>query len=353
MSYTITLTKPHGADYNLVSYQDIITEDVWFTRLNAGGPLFNIKYYIDASINPTKPILSSDFWYDDASSNGGTIGVKWGIISSDGFPDVNAPGINPDLFAVPGDLSNFYSFSQMCVLLRAMIDESSKPISLVDPSGGNEWVLEDTNIADGTEMTYLENKDLACYIPAINQYFFIHILTWGYDGDTTIEYERTPLFYAEPICLVGGTPILTDEGYIEIENIKPGKNKINGRNIIAISQSISPDNELVCFEKDSLGLNIPSQKTIMTKEHKIFYNKELREAHTFIGMNNKIYNVPYDGEILYNVLLEIHHTMNVNNMIVETLHPQHKIARLLFKNSKVPYTRVKGSNIRNIIKKNI
>ena len=341
--YSITLNKPHGSDYTLEQYQDRITDSIWFTRLNAGGPLFNIKYYIDESITPTRNLVGGDFWYEESPFNGGTYGVKWGILSSDGFPDVNAPGINPDLFCDIVTNSNFFSFSQVCTLLTAMINLSSKPISLTDPSGDNTWLLQDSANANDTNMPYLENKDLACYIPATNQYFKIHILTWGYDGNTTIEYERTPLFFASDICFPAGTPVLTDQGYIEIECLKPGKNTIGRKNIIAISQTISNEKHLVCFEKDALALNIPSQNTIMTLQHKVLYNNTMEEAQTFIGKNDKIYLVPYDGEILYNVLMENHETMNVNNMKVETLHPEHKIAKLLFKKSLVPFTKVSTS----------
>ena len=37
---------------------------------------------------------------------------------------------------------------------------------------------------------------------------------------------------------------------------------------------------------------------------------------------------PYNGEPLYNILLEQHEKMQVNNLIVETLHPEHKVAKL-------------------------
>lgn len=41
-----------------------------------------------------------------------------------------------------------------------------------------------------------------------------------------------------------------------------------------------------------------------------------------------IYRVNYNKEILYNILLENHSTMYVNNLLVETLDPNHVIAKL-------------------------
>ncbi len=196
MSYSISFNKPYGADYTLPQYQDRITDDIWFTRLNSGGPLFNYKYYVDYGYtNPTTEQVGSDFWYEGAPNYGGTVLVKWAILSKSGFPDQNAPGINSSLFGTIGVTTNFYSFSQMCVLLTAMIDESSKPISLTNPSSSNQWLLQDSNTAGSTFMPYLVNKDLCCYIPSTNQYFKINISSWGGNGSPSITYTRTPLFY--------------------------------------------------------------------------------------------------------------------------------------------------------------
>ena len=38
--------------------------------------------------------------------------------------------------------------------------------------------------------------------------------------------------------------------------------------------------------------------------------------------------VKYEGQVLYNVLLENHDKMLVNNLICETLYPQHEVAQL-------------------------
>lgn len=196
-SYSINFTKLTGQDYMDPLYQDRITDDIWFTRLNTGGPLFNYKYYVNNSIVPTKNILEDDFWYHNPGSQGGTIGVKWAILNSSGFPNLSAPGINPQLFGTIGNPTNFFSFSQMCALLRAMIDESSKPISLIDPINNNTWLLENDNDVRSTYMPYLENKDLGCYIPALNLYFRIKISIWGVGDDSNpgaITYTRTILY---------------------------------------------------------------------------------------------------------------------------------------------------------------
>jgi hypothetical protein len=336
-SYPISFVKNSGDDYTNALYQDKITDNVWFTRLNTGGPLFNYKYYIDNSIIPTKNILNDDFWYDVQNSQGGTIGVKWAILSSNGFPNVSAPGINTNLFGTIGTPNNFFTFSQMCTLLTAMINRQSKPVSLVDANNDNEWLLEDTNTATGTDMPYLENKDIGCYIPAINKYFKIIISSWGI-GDNgnpgAITYSRTELYNPSNICFPGNTPIQTDQGIIMIEKINPDIHTIKNKPIIDITKTITSDKYLVCFTKNALGINYPTTTTVMSKYHKVQYKGKMIEAYKFIGKFKNVIKIKYNGEILYNVLMDKHSKMRVNNFICETLHPDNIIAKLYTRKCK-------------------
>jgi hypothetical protein len=47
-----------------------------------------------------------------------------------------------------------------------------------------------------------------------------------------------------------------------------------------------------------------------------------------LNMPGKLNYMKYKGDTLYNVLMENYETMMVNNMVVETLHPENKIALL-------------------------
>jgi hypothetical protein len=131
------------------------------------------------------------------------------------------------------------------------------------------------------------------------------------------------------ICFPAGTPIETNNGKIPIEKINPQIHTIRNKPIVGITKTIyATDKYLVCFEKDSLGNNIPSQKTIISKNHKIFYNGKMIRANEFIGLNDKITKIRYKGEILYNVLMEEYDKIIVNNLICETLYPENGIAKL-------------------------
>jgi hypothetical protein len=130
------------------------------------------------------------------------------------------------------------------------------------------------------------------------------------------------------ICFPAGTPISCNEGVIAIENLNLNIHKIRNKKIVGITKTISQDNFLVCFEKNALGSNVPCAKTIISKNHSIFYDGKMLKAKSFIEMNDKVYKVKYKGEVLYNVLMESHDKMVVNNLICETLDPNNCVAKL-------------------------
>lgn len=137
------------------------------------------------------------------------------------------------------------------------------------------------------------------------------------------------------ICFLKGTLINTNQGRIPIEKIDINIHTIRNKKIEVVTKSKSSDKYLVCIEKDALGNNIPSERTIISKNHKIFFNgkmitaKEILKAYKNLDNTQRsIYKVKYNGEILYNILLKQYDKMIVNNLICETLHPEHRIAKL-------------------------
>ena len=147
---------------------------------------------------------------------------------------------------------------------------------------------------------------------------------WTIMGDTYIPSPPPPA----PVCFVKGTPISTDSGIISIEKINPNLHTINKKKIVAITQTIYPYNYLICFEKHSLGRNYPNERTIMTSEHKVFYDGKMMEAGEFVGFFKNVYKVKYNGDVLYNVLMKKYDTIRVNNLLCETLHPSNIVAKL-------------------------
>ena len=129
-------------------------------------------------------------------------------------------------------------------------------------------------------------------------------------------------------CFPAGTPIHTNQGIVSIDKINTNIHTIRGKPIVAITKTITHDKYLVCFEQNALGNNIPSQQTIITQNHLLFYNGKMIKANDLLGKYKGVKKVKYTGQVLYNVLLENHDKMLVNNLICETLHPQNKVARL-------------------------
>ena len=138
----------------------------------------------------------------------------------------------------------------------------------------------------------------------------------------------TSTLFVSNICFPAGTLITTDQGIIAIEKINPDIHTIHGKKIVGITQTISSHDFLICFEKHALGKNIPSQRTCMTHGHEVLYNGQMRKAIEFVHTNDHVYKTKYRGDILYNVLMETHEIMEVNQLHCETLNPVNPIAKL-------------------------
>ena len=136
----------------------------------------------------------------------------------------------------------------------------------------------------------------------------------------------------EPICLPSGSPVVTDQGLVDIEKLDIAFHTISGKRIVAVTQTITPEKSLVCFEKNSLGINCPNKRTIMTQGHEVLYKGKLVQAKHFVGRLDGVHTVSYDGKVLYNVLHKMHGLMNINNMTLETLNPTNRIAKSILQN---------------------
>jgi len=143
------------------------------------------------------------------------------------------------------------------------------------------------------------------------------------------------------ICFLAGTCVTTDQGDIPIELIVPDFHTIFNKPIIAITETIMLENKLVCFEKNSLGNNIPNKKTYISNNHVIVYNNKLIQAYRFVGRVRGVYYTKYNSEFLYNILMEKHYVIKVNNLKVETLYPKNFVAHLYTHN----YTSQEKRNI--------
>lgn len=165
----------------------------------------------------------------------------------------------------------------------------------------------------------------------IGEYLYVAI-----EGDGSVA--QFDLIRPPPanICFPARTPIQTDQGVVMIEKLNPDIHTINGKKIVDITKTVTPDKYLICFNKDSLAKGYPTKRTVMSKEHKIYYKGEQVEAKKFVTNFDGVTKVKYNGEPLYNVLMEKHDKMKVNNLTCETLDPNNIVAKLYTKNCKYP-----------------
>jgi hypothetical protein len=143
------------------------------------------------------------------------------------------------------------------------------------------------------------------------------------------EGEEEYFIPTASICFIKDTPIKTDQGEIKIQEINRNIHTINGKNIIAITKTILDGELLIRVEKNALGEDCPNHSVVMSGNHKILYSGKLIMAKDLaLNMPGKLNYMKYMGDPLYNVLMENYETMIVNNMVVETLHPENEIAML-------------------------
>ena len=109
---------------------------------------------------------------------------------------------------------------------------------------------------------------------------------------------------------------------------------------------------MVRIGKDSFSLNYPNKDIILTKKHNIYFKGKMMEAHKFIGHYDKITLVRYNGETLYNILMEKYDVVKVNNILCETLHPENIIAKLYTSYISDDYKNKITIAINDCIKKN-
>jgi hypothetical protein len=278
----------------------------FYTSTNTGSYYYTITVGkggdVDTSGNPTSMSYSSQYY---AEALGGTVNLF------DGYGGNGASGMDGSSDGLGGDPYTWYS--------QRVTDISSNINFYIgnynDDFGNGLYAAGGDASGNGFRSSTLYpgnggDSGLA-----------------GQDGIFYLQYWW-PVYPTSDICFPAGTPVKTDQGLVPIEKIRPGINTIHRNRIETITKTITNDNYLVCFEKDSLDINLPIRRTLISKNHKILYKNKLIEAHKFIHAFHGVHKVEYTGEILYNVLMDDYYTMDVNNLICETLHPKNLVARL-------------------------
>jgi len=188
-------------------------------------------------------------------------------------------------------------------------------------SGGTTWTTNSVAMSSGYgTLTDLSSGTLVSTIANI-----YHATTYADYCKTVATSTPIP---SSNVCFPAKTPIMTNCGPINIEDIDPVVHTIRNKKIVAITKTVAHDKNLVRIAKHALGHLYPEKTTFISQNHKVFFQGQMVKAKHLVDESRNVTLVPYNGQVLYNVLLEQYEKMQVNNLIVETLHPEHKVAKL-------------------------
>lgn len=124
------------------------------------------------------------------------------------------------------------------------------------------------------------------------------------------------------VSLLAHTPILTDQGLIDIDNITPD-NSIEGVLVKEVISYENTDFQMVLFKKDSIGRNIPNQDTLLSQNQDIYLSKHLLKVKHLIN-NKDITKKVMETQKVYDLIMKQSKPfkLRVNNIIIETITPK-------------------------------
>ena len=284
------------------------------------------KTYGDAAFTLTPPTSNSGsaFTYSSSNTSVATVSGNTVTILAGGSVTITATQAETSSY-LEGTITATLTINKAVTTLSNFTipakTYASDPFTLTPPTSNSNgeftYSSSDTSVAtiSGNTLTILRGGPVTITATQAETSSYL---------SGTISFE----FIVSNICFPAGTPIVTNQGFIPIEKINSDIHTIRNKKIIGITKTYSNDKFLVCFEKDALGDNIPSKKTIMSKNHEILYKGKMIKAKEFVEIFENVYKIKYKGEMLYNVLMEKHDKMIVNNLICETLHPENIVAIL-------------------------
>ena len=150
------------------------------------------------------------------------------------------------------------------------------------------------------------------------------------DGLSSFILNNAPTnFIPFIVCFLEGTKITTDQGPCLIENITK-EHSIFGSRVNNVTESFNYFNYLIHFKPNALKERVPSNDIFVSPTHAIYcpIKNSLKMAKDFCDGDKIVEDYSKDKtHKIYNVIIEDangelqSHSMYVNNMLCETLHP--------------------------------
>jgi len=251
------------------------------------------------------------------------------IVNPENYGNGN-PMLFVNLYTNPGEGSGSWYGHRFSLMLPATsVASNGVGTFVLNPEDAGTIYADNsgTTLADwitsssGIMLLYLSTDSTATSLQINVQSFCVKFKS-GQSISTTYETLTPP---ATQSCFRKGTMVLTDQETVEIQNIKPEYHTINDKEIKCITSVYNSDGMVVKIEKDCLGENKPSNTIYMQKDHKLMISPF--EFSALLTSGKIQFESSSSDELLYNVLLENHETMMVENIQVETLNPDLEISK--------------------------
>lgn len=152
-------------------------------------------------------------------------------------------------------------------------------------------------------------------------------------ANTTINYATQPV-----PCYLKGSLVLTESGYVPIENLKVDdrvltKGRIYNGNYIPNKRFVSrtikwldsfkpsnlnKDSLPICIEKDALGINYPNKDLYVSPDHGIIFGNKFVSAKDLINDKTIYQDTECQDIEYYHLELDIHSLIIVNGILGES-----------------------------------
>ena len=325
---TITITQAEDANFNSATFEVVLTVNRATTIVDPSYVIQDVVYAPDLSFNLARPSTNQDEPIGNYAWDSQTPTVA--TVTTGGFVTILKAG-NAFLRFTQGGTQHYTQTTNNYYFTVFKAD----PV-IVDnlPRVDHREVVPLTGITSTSDASFNFTSSAPEIADISGNNLLLKevgttIITVSQDATDNYNAWDASFVFISNICFPAGTPIQCDQGIIAIEKMDPSVHTIRGKKVVGITRSVSLyDKYLVCLKKDCVAPNVPSQDTVMTKTHQVFFRGQMVKAGDLVKRGVQgVEKVKYNDEVLYNVLMEKHDKMLVNNLICETLHPEHDIAK--------------------------